>query len=33
MGSDILLEAIMEAEVAANAKQLFSQPENPMPNK
>ncbi|KAF3332840.1 hypothetical protein FCM35_KLT02417 [Carex littledalei] len=33
MGSDILLEAILEAEVATNAKQFFSQPENQIPNK
>lgn len=32
MGSDILLEAILEAEVATNAKQFFSQPENQIPN-
>ncbi|XP_020241903.1 uncharacterized protein LOC109820209 isoform X2 [Asparagus officinalis] len=30
-GSDILLEAILEAEVAQNAKQFFSQPENRIP--
>lgn len=30
-GSDILLEAILEAEVARNAKQFFSQPENQIP--
>lgn len=32
-GSDILLEAILEAEVATNAKQFFSQPENQLPSK
>ncbi|PKU63340.1 uncharacterized protein LOC110106876 [Dendrobium catenatum] len=30
-GSDILHEAIVEAEVAKNAKQFFSQPENQIP--
>lgn len=27
-GSDILLEAVLESEVANNAKDFFSQPEN-----
>jgi len=27
-GSDIVLEAILEAEVAHNAKEFFSQPQN-----
>ena len=27
-GSDILLEAILESEVADNAKDFFSQPQN-----
>lgn len=27
-GSDIVLEAVVEAEVARNAKNFFSQPEN-----
>lgn len=27
-GSDIVLEAVLEAEVARNAKDFFSQPEN-----
>jgi len=27
-GSDIVLEAIVEAEVAHNAKEFFSQPQN-----
>lgn len=27
-GSDIVLEAVLEAEVAHNAKDFFSQPEN-----
>ena len=27
-GSDIVLEAVVEAEVARNAKDFFSQPEN-----
>ncbi|KAJ4782573.1 Sec-independent protein translocase protein TatB [Rhynchospora pubera] len=31
MGSDILLDAIVEEEVATNAKQFFSQPENQIP--
>ncbi|XP_078441881.1 uncharacterized protein LOC144711734 [Wolffia australiana] len=31
-GSDIVLEAILEAEVARNAKEFFSQPENQIPN-
>ncbi|ONK63250.1 uncharacterized protein A4U43_C07F12930 [Asparagus officinalis] len=30
-GSDIVLEAILEAEVAQNAKHFFSQPENQIP--
>ncbi|KAJ0035830.1 hypothetical protein Pint_24686 [Pistacia integerrima] len=30
-GSDILLEAVLESEVAHNAKDFFSQPENQMP--
>lgn len=30
-GSDIVLEAILEAEVARNAKHFFSQPENQIP--
>lgn len=30
-GSDIMLEAILEADVARNAKQFFSQPENQIP--
>ncbi|KAK8941040.1 hypothetical protein KSP39_PZI009922 [Platanthera zijinensis] len=30
-GSDIVLEAILEAEVARNAKQFFSLPENQVP--
>lgn len=29
-GSDIVLEAVVEAEVARNAKDFFSQPENQM---
>ena len=28
MGSDIVLEAVLEAEVARNAKDFFSQPQN-----
>ncbi|CAA6667329.1 unnamed protein product [Spirodela intermedia] len=31
-GSDIVLEAILEAEVARNAKDFFRQPENQIPN-
>lgn len=27
-GSDIVLEAVLEAEVARNAKEFFSQPQN-----
>lgn len=27
-GSDIILEAVLEAEVARNAKEFFSKPEN-----
>lgn len=27
-GSDIVLEAVLEAEVAQNAKNFFSQPQN-----
>lgn len=27
-GSDLVLEAILEAEVARNAKEFFSQPQN-----
>ncbi|XP_072974116.1 uncharacterized protein [Typha angustifolia] len=30
-GSDIVLEAILEAEVASNAKHFFSQPQNQLP--
>lgn len=28
MGSDVVLEAVLEAEVARNAKDFFSQPQN-----
>lgn len=31
-GSDIMLEAILEAEVAQNAKQFFAQPQNQIPS-
>lgn len=31
-GSDIMLEAIVEAEVAGNAKHFFSQPQNQLPD-
>lgn len=31
-GSDVLLEAIVEAEVAENAKQFFARPENQIPS-
>ncbi|KAH7689814.1 hypothetical protein IHE45_02G007900 [Dioscorea alata] len=31
-GSDVVLEAILEAEVAHNAQQFFSQPQNQIPN-
>lgn len=30
-GSDVVLEAILEAEVARNAQQFFSQPQNQIP--